>query len=91
MALRSLSLSLQLDLVALDLSWLEGQIHVYSRPEQVGNLASAANFARFYFHRLFPRLSRAVYLDADTLVVGDVSEFWRRVRETDQLLVTVLR
>ncbi len=70
---------------------MEGQIHVYSRPEEVGNLASTANFARFYFPHLFPRLSRAVYLDADTLVVGDVGEFWQKLQETDQLLLAVLR
>ena len=66
-------------------------VRVYSRPEDVGNLASQANFARFQFHTLFPRLHRAIYLDADTVVRGDIAQVWRRLVESRKLLVAVPR
>ena len=81
----------QVEIVELDESWLEGQIHVYSRVEDVGNLASMANFARFYFPRLFPQLTRAIYVDVDTVVVGEIREFWERLQMTEQLLLAVPR
>lgn len=66
-------------------------VRVYSQPEDVGNLASPANFARFQFHTLFPRLHRAIYLDADTVVRGDIAQVWRRLVESRKLLVAVPR
>ena len=66
-------------------------VRVYSRPEDVGNLASPANFARFQFHTLFPRLHRAIYLDADTVVRGDIAQVWRRLVGSRKLLVAVPR
>ena len=66
-------------------------VRVYSRPEDVGNLASPANFARFQFHTLFPRLHRAIYLDTDTVVRGDIAQVWRRLVGSRKLLVAVPR
>ena len=66
-------------------------MRVYSRPKDVGNLASPANFARFQFHTLFPELSRAIYLDADVVVLGDIAQVWRRLAESKELLVAVPR
>lgn len=66
-------------------------MRVYSRQEDVGNLASPANFARFQFHTLFPQLSQAIYLDADTVVLGDIAQVWRRLTESKELLVAVPR
>ena len=70
---------------------LQKLVRVYSRPEDVGNLASPANFARFQFHTLFPQLSQAIYLDADTVVLGDIAQVWRRLAESKELLVAVPR
>lgn len=66
-------------------------VRVYSRPEDVGNLASPANFARFQFHTLFPQLRRAIYLDADTVVHGDIAQVWRRLVGSRKVLVAVPR
>lgn len=66
-------------------------VRVYSRPEDVGNLASPANFARFQFHTLFPRLRWAIYLDADTVVRGDIAQVWRRLVGSRKLMVAVPR
>lgn len=41
----------QVELKQLNSDWLDGQIAVHSSKKLVGNLASQANFARFFFHR----------------------------------------
>lgn len=71
--------------------FLLGKIHVTSRVQDVGNLSSIANFARFSFPSLFPQLHRAIYLDADTIVRGDIVEFWEELQTSSQLLVAVPR
>ena len=81
----------QLEVTKLNTDWLKGRIKVYTDAGTVGNLASLANFGRFLFHEHFPELSRAVYLDADTAVLGDIGEFWERLLSTDQLLLAVPR
>lgn len=81
----------QLDMVQLDPSHLRGKVKVYSPVEKVGNLASLANFGRFLFHELFPELERAIYLDADTIVLGDITLFWQQLEAMDQLLLVVPR
>ena len=80
-----------LDVVQLDPRLLKGRIHVYSSPEEVGNLSSLANFGRFFFHELFPQLERALYLDADVIVKGDIAELWRQFCASDQLLFAAPR
>ena len=67
------------------------EVRVSSREETVGHLASPANFARFIFHSLLPHISRAIYLDADVVVNGDVLLLWKQLAATDQLLVAVPR
>ena len=81
----------QLEVTKLNTDWLKGRIKVYTDVGRVGNLASLANFGRFLFHKHFPQLSRAIYLDADTAVLGDIGEFWERLLSTDQLLLAVPR
>ena len=41
------------------------------------NLESPLNFARFYLPRLLPSLRRALYLDADVVVRGNLQQLWR--------------
>ena len=72
-------------------SWLQGLVHVQASVEAVGNLASDANFARFWFARLFPDLKRAVYLDTDVVVLHDISQLWDSVVSSQQLLAVVER
>lgn len=64
---------------------------VVDSPDLVGDLSSAANFARFQFPDLFPSLHRALYLDVDTLVLGDVAELWEVLNTSDKLMVAVPR
>ena len=82
---------LQVEVTVLDEGWLEAEIRVYSSVKEVGNLASPANFARLYLHRLFPHLRRVLYLDADVLMRGDVRELWQRLATSKQLLLAVPR
>ncbi len=81
----------QIDITIFNASLITEPIQVYSRISEVGHLASPGNFARFYFHLLFPELSRAVYLDVDTVVLGDVAEVWSKLRTADTLLVAAPR
>ena len=81
----------QLDVVEFNSSWLQGLVRVQSSFEAVGNLASDANFARFWFPRLFPGLKRALYLDTDVVVQFDVSRLWDSVMSSGQLLAVVER
>ena len=81
----------QLEVTKLNTDWLRGRVKVYTDTERVGNLASLANFGRFLFHEHFPHLSRAIYLDADTLVLGDVGEFWDKLSATSQTALAVPR
>tara|TARA_B100000787_G_C15935053_1_gene182464 strand:+ start:48 stop:485 length:438 start_codon:yes stop_codon:yes gene_type:complete len=39
-------------------------------------LNSAANFARFWIARLLPSASKAIWLDADVILVSPVEELW---------------
>ena len=81
----------QIDIVTLDSSMIKEPIKVYSRVSDVGNLASLGNFARFYFHLLFPELSHAIYLDVDVIVLGDVVEIWNQLVAMDTLIVAAPR
>ncbi|XP_064405544.1 uncharacterized protein LOC135350619 [Halichondria panicea] len=81
----------QIDITIFNASLITEPIKVYSKISHVGHLASTGNFARFYFHLLFPELSRAVYLDVDTVVLGDVAEVWSTLQTTNTLLVAAPR
>ena len=52
---------------------------VYDSPDLVESLSSAANFTRFQLPDLLPQLHRALYLDVDTLVQGNVLEVWQHL------------
>lgn len=80
-----------LDVVQLDPMLLSGLVHVYSSPDQVGNLKSLANFGRFFFHQLFPGLERTLYLDVDVIVRGDIVELWRQLCQSKHLLMAAPR
>ena len=81
----------QIDIVTLDSGMIKEPIKVYSRVSDVGHLASLGNFARFYFHQLFPELSHAIYLDIDVIVKGDVVEIWNQLVATEMLIVAAPR
>ncbi|XP_065886387.1 uncharacterized protein [Dysidea avara] len=81
----------QVEVKELNSDWLDGQVKVHSNVKLVGNLASQANFARFFFHRLFPSLTRAVYLDVDVIVREDVALLWQQVMKSDKLIQVVQR
>lgn len=79
------------DIVQLNPHLLTGRIHVWTPVQIVGNLSSLANFARFFLHELFPTVSKALYLDVDTIVQGDIAELWRQLESSDQLLMAAPR
>lgn len=56
------------DVVAFDDSVLQGKIRVQNSVGEVGNLASSANYARFYMQDLFPAVDKAIWLDIDVVV-----------------------
>lgn len=80
-----------LDIIQLDPRLLEGRVHVYSPEEEVGKLSSLGNFARFFFHEMLPAVKKALYLDADTIVQGDIAELWDHLQNSDQLLLAAPR
>jgi len=80
-----------LEVVQLDPSLLDGLIKVYTSPDQTGNLASPANYARFFFHRLFPSLKRVLYLDMDVIVQADVRELWEELCLSQNLILAAPR
>lgn len=81
----------QLEVTRLNSDWLKGKVKVYTDVSRVGNLASLANFGRFLFHEHFPTLNRAIYLDADTAVLGDLGEFWDKLLATDKIVLAAPR
>lgn len=81
----------QIEVVLFGAEDFKETIKVYSKMAEVGDLASVGNFARFYFHSLFPGLRRAVYLDVDTVVMGDVGELWEQLVITDKMLLAAPR
>lgn len=92
----SLMLSVLLSLAQLTVTELSSkqvspQRRVLDPPDLVGNLSSAANFARFQFPNLFPSLHRALYLDVDTVVRGDITELWDWLSTSDKLMMAVPR
>jgi lipopolysaccharide biosynthesis glycosyltransferase len=57
------------------------EFKVPERIEILENYAIPAHFSTAIFYRLaipkmFPELSRVIYLDCDTIAVGDISELW---------------
>lgn len=81
----------QLEIVEVSSAAVSPLRHVVDSPDIVGNLASAANFARFQLPELFPRLHHALYLDIDTVVQGDVAEVWHYLLASRKMMVAVSR
>ena len=82
---------MQVEVVSLASSAVTPLRRVVDSPDVVGNLASAANFARFQLPELFPQLHRALYLDIDTIVKGDITELWHYLVSSTQMMVAVPR
>lgn len=82
---------LQLEIVELSSAAVSPLRRVVDSTNVVGNLASAANFARFQFPELFPHLHCALYLDIDTVVLGDVEEVWQYLLASNKMMVAVPR
>ena len=83
--------SVTIEMVQMDSALLDGLIKVYSPVEVTGNLSSVANFARFFFHRLFPHLKKALYLDMDIIVQADIQNLWDQLCRSQQLLLAAPR
>ena len=88
---RVFSSCLQVEVMELASAAVSPLRRVVDSPDTVGNLASAANFARFMLPHLFPQLHYAVYLDTDTLVLGDVAEVWSHLISSNKMMVAVPR
>ena len=58
---------------------------------QLTNLESPLNFARFYLHRLLPRVPKVLYLDADVIVQGDVAALLDGALRRGELCAATLR
>jgi lipopolysaccharide biosynthesis glycosyltransferase len=82
----------QLDVQMLDeLQLVQHKIKVHASPQVVGNLASKANFARFYFHKIFTRLRKALYVDSDVVVQQDIGQLWQIAMKSDAVFAAVKR
>ena len=58
-------------------SMIREKIKVYGLDEgYIQRFRSAANFARFYFHEVFSSYDKIIYIDADTVVQGDIVKLW---------------
>ena len=66
-------------------------MQVHTPESVVGNLASPANYVRFFIHELFPALSRIVYVDVDVVFQADVRELWDLAAEGGKVLAAVGR
>jgi lipopolysaccharide biosynthesis glycosyltransferase len=80
-----------LEVIQLETNLLAGKIHVPAKHEVFGNLSSLANFARFFVHDLFPAVKKALYLDTDIIVKGDVADLWEQLEVSEELLLAVPR
>jgi lipopolysaccharide biosynthesis glycosyltransferase len=81
----------QVEVAEMNPDWVRGNIKVHMDSAVVGNLASLGNFARFYFHRLFPDLTRGIYLDSDIIVKGDIFQFWDTLLDSNKILIAAKR
>lgn len=78
----------QIEITIFEASMIKEPVRVYSKDS---HLSSPGNFARFYFHTIFPKLSRAIYMDVDTIVLGDVAEIWNKLKRAKTFLLAVPR
>lgn len=68
--------TMTLELVLFAETLVQDRIKVYTAVESVGNLASAANYARFFLPMLLPAVDKVIWLDCDTLLVADIAALW---------------
>lgn len=78
-------------IIELSSAAVSPQHRVIDSPDVVGNLASAANFARFQIPTLLPQLHHGIYLDVDTIVLGDIAELWDYLLSSNKMMVAVPR
>ena len=80
-----------IEFVPFEPALIKEEIVVHTDSGIVGNLASPANFARFYLHDLLPALKRVIYIDADMIVQGDVSLLWNAPLDHGHIMAAVPR
>ena len=90
-AVQCLCQPLQIEVVELSSSAVSSLRRVVDPPDLVGNLASAANFARFLLPDLLPHLSHGLFFDTDSVVLGDVAELWSYLLSSSKMMVAVPR
>ena len=66
----------KLSLVIFNDSLVQAPIRVVGPKEDIPRLSSPANFARFYFDKMLPGVDKIIYIDADTIVLGDIVRLW---------------
>ena len=66
-------------------------IVVHSNQKLVGKLSSLTNFARFYHSELLGNIDKIIYMDADTIVQGDLVALWDETQLNGKLLAAVPR
>lgn len=81
----------QVEVIPLESSSVSSLRRVVDSSESVGNLESAANFARFMIPELFPQLTHCLYIDTDIVVLGDVAEVWTQLISSENMIVAVPR
>jgi UDP-glucuronate 4-epimerase len=81
----------QVEVLELASSAVNPLRRVVDPPDVVGNLASAANFARLQLPEIFPQLHYGLYLDTDTVVQGDIAEVWHHLLSSNKMMVAVPR
>jgi lipopolysaccharide biosynthesis glycosyltransferase len=57
----------------------------------VGNLASPANYARFFMPALLPNVNKVIWLDCDTIVMRDIRELWNMALPNGEWLAAIER
>ena len=75
---------------------IKAPLKVYGSLEKHGNLASRANFARFYLHELLPgHVDKVLYVDVDIIVQANIAPLWQEevvpLHRDDKLLAAVPR
>ena len=53
-----------------------GKVEAFERIATLSGFFPPANFYRILIPELFPELTKAIYLDSDMVVVGDLGELW---------------
>ncbi|XP_002736850.1 uncharacterized protein LOC100374836 [Saccoglossus kowalevskii] len=66
-----------IEMVTFDSSILDPDIvKLWEHSYYIPRLKSSCNYARAYFYRLFPEVSKAIYLDMDLVVDAPIEDLW---------------